>query len=140
MSMNHNVYLPDEISERAKAAELNLSGLLRAAVIDALDRRDALEGARDGMVGQNIDIDHQDGRALQLRFTGKHVAGGTIDVYLTDNGTVVLVFADDYETFKDVALFCKWAADKHRHNFGPHGESTIRDAMTALGGRTVIDL
>ena len=23
---------------------------------------------------------------------------------------------------------------------GPHGESTIRDAMTALGGRTVIDL
>jgi hypothetical protein len=37
--MNHNVYLPDEISERAKAAELNLSRLLRDAVTDELKRR-----------------------------------------------------------------------------------------------------
>lgn len=35
--MNHNVYLPDEISERAKKAGINLSAALRSAVLEELE-------------------------------------------------------------------------------------------------------
>ncbi|SDT38720.1 type II toxin-antitoxin system CcdA family antitoxin [Microlunatus soli] len=34
-----NVYLPDDLAERARAAELNVSALARSAIEDALDQR-----------------------------------------------------------------------------------------------------
>jgi len=34
-----NVYVPDELAERAKAAELNVSALAQAAIADELQRR-----------------------------------------------------------------------------------------------------
>jgi post-segregation antitoxin (ccd killing protein) len=134
-----SVYLSEDLRKRADEAGINLSATLRDALETELDRQDTLAAAQDGMVQQNVDIDAQDGRALRLRFTGKRVAGGKVDVYLTDDGKVVFVFADDYDTFQNVDAFLKWALDKHRYNFGA-GEKTIREAVTTLGGRTVIDL
>ena len=34
-----NVYVPDELAERAKAADLNVSALAQAAIADELQRR-----------------------------------------------------------------------------------------------------
>ncbi|MFI5605827.1 type II toxin-antitoxin system CcdA family antitoxin [Amycolatopsis sp. NPDC051903] len=34
-----NVYVPDELAERVKAADLNVSALVQAALADALQRR-----------------------------------------------------------------------------------------------------
>ncbi|WP_219417961.1 type II toxin-antitoxin system CcdA family antitoxin [Pseudonocardia nigra] len=34
-----NVYIPDELAERAKAAKVNLSALVQAAIADELQRR-----------------------------------------------------------------------------------------------------
>jgi post-segregation antitoxin (ccd killing protein) len=34
-----NVYIPDELAEQAKSAELNISALTQAAIADALQRR-----------------------------------------------------------------------------------------------------
>ncbi|WP_106178973.1 type II toxin-antitoxin system CcdA family antitoxin [Prauserella shujinwangii] len=70
-----NVYLPDELAERAKSAELNVSALAQAAIADALQRRatdawlaalpeprgtvshraalDALDEARDECAGES---------------------------------------------------------------------------------------
>lgn len=67
------MYVPDELARRAKAAELNVSALVQAAIVDELQRRatdswlanlpvprrtvshdaalDALEGARSEMDG-----------------------------------------------------------------------------------------
>jgi post-segregation antitoxin (ccd killing protein) len=69
-----NVYIPDELAERAKSAELNISALAQAAIADELQRRatdawlaslpaprgavshsaalDALDDARDELGGQ----------------------------------------------------------------------------------------
>jgi post-segregation antitoxin (ccd killing protein) len=138
--MNHNVYLPDEISERARAAELNLSGLLRGAVIDELDRIDTLEAAQDGMSEQTVDVEDRNGESLRLRFTGKYITGRDPDVYLTDEGKVVLVFEEAYETFDDVEDFSDWVANEDRNNLGGSSEEVVREAVAALGGRIVIDL
>jgi hypothetical protein len=138
--MNHNVYLPDEISERARAAELNLSGLLRGAVIDELDRIDTLEAAQDGMTEQTVDVEDRRGESLRLRFTGKYITGSDPDVYLTDEGKVILVFEEEYETFDDVDDFSDWVANEDRNNLGGSSEDVVREAVAALGGRIVIDL
>jgi len=34
-----NIYVPDELAERAKAAELNISALAQAAIADELQRQ-----------------------------------------------------------------------------------------------------
>lgn len=69
-----NVYIPDELAERAKSADLNVSALAQAAIADELQRRatdawlaslpeprgtvshravlDALEAARDELAGE----------------------------------------------------------------------------------------
>jgi post-segregation antitoxin (ccd killing protein) len=137
--MNHNVYLPDEISERAKAAGLNLSGLLRIAVTDELDRLTALEQARDGMSPQNVDVDSGD-ESLRLRFTGKNIAGTDPDIYLTNDGKVVLVWDDGYDTFDDVDAFSDWVSAPHRRRLYRDSEEAVTRALAELGGRRVVDL
>lgn len=140
--MNHNVYLPDPISERAKAAGLNLSGLLRTAVIDELDRQEALAEAQDGMTLQTVDIEGEVGDApRRLRFTGKHISSGDgLGVYLTNEGKVILADDEDYTVFDDVEEFSTWVADERRDNLGQHQEEVITDAVAGVGGREVIDL
>lgn len=143
--MNHNVYLPDEISERIKRAkdagtEVNLSGLLREAVTDELDRLDALEQAKDGMVRQTVDVQDRDG-AVRLRFTGKLIVGyGIPFVYLTEDGKVVLVWGEGYDTFDDVDEFQDWVSDPDRNVISAPGEEIVASALGALGGRRVVDL
>lgn len=142
--MNHNVYLPDEISERAKAASLNLSGLLRTAVTDELERLDELAAARDGMTEQNVDVDPDEGALLRLRFTGKCIgsAGYRLsEIYLTDEGKVIVTWEDgDYTVYDDVEEFTEWVNNPMRDNLGRDAEEALGNALAEVGGRVVIDL
>jgi post-segregation antitoxin (ccd killing protein) len=135
------VYLPDETGKAAKAADLNFSRLLRDAVLEELRRLDELADARGGMTEQTIDLEDRNGDPLRLRFEGKAVAGTDPDVYLTTNGTVVVVFEDEYETFDDVEAFSDWVSDwQHRNNHGQSREAVLQDAVAQLGGRRVVDI
>jgi post-segregation antitoxin (ccd killing protein) len=65
------VYLPDEIGKQAKAAEINLSGLLRAAVGDELARQETIRkaiGEQPGII--ELQLEDKDGRSYSGRFTG----------------------------------------------------------------------
>jgi hypothetical protein len=93
--MNITVYLPDEVGERAKAAELPLSRLLRDAVISELDRRTAM--TRTLVLSETHELDLQDGegRAYTGRITGAMLALESdkhhhAEVYLTDDERVIL--------------------------------------------------
>ena len=138
--MNHTVYLPDELSERIKDVDLNLSRLFRDAVTEALEAQDRLAAAQDGMTEERIDIDtNTDDGTVQLRFTGKRIAGMDPDVYLTDEGKVVLV--ESYDTFDDVEDFVDWVtAPEERNNLGRESEQTVAAAAEALGGPRVVQL
>lgn len=145
-TMNRNVYLPDDIDERAKAAGLNLSGLLRQAVITELDRLDTLTAARDGMTEQTIDLEDEDGNPVRLRFTGKHITGPDPNVYLHHEGKIIVVLDGGYqmteafEEFDDLDEFSEWVADEQRSTLGREREATLNEAVGMLGGRRVIDL
>jgi hypothetical protein len=141
----HNVYLPDEVSKRVKEAqkagkEINLSGLLREAVTGALKRQEALDKAVVGMTEQHVDLNDRDGNLVRLRFTGKSVGDIDPEVFLLDDGRVLVVWEEDYGTFDDVDEFSEWVGDPRRNNLGRSGEESIRTALLEVGGREVIDL
>jgi post-segregation antitoxin (ccd killing protein) len=134
-----SVYISAELRRRADEAGINLSTTLRDALEAELDRRDALEAARDGMTTQLIDLGGVND-CIRLRFTGEHILGPDPDVYRTEEGKVVLVFEEDYNTFDDVEEFADWVADQRRDNLGQRSEGIIWHAVRGLGGRQVVDL
>lgn len=140
--MNHNVYLPDDISEGARAAELNLSRLLRSAVIEELDHLAAIKRARDGMVPQRVKAEDSDG-PVWLRFTGKPVGGDAlagIVIYLTDAGAVIVVEEEGYSRLDSAEDFGHWVEDPHRNNLGRPAEQVLREALLELGQPRVIEI
>lgn len=66
-----NVYVPDELAERAKAADLNISALAQAAIADELQRQatnswlDALPTPR-GTVSHRAVLEALDGAREEL--------------------------------------------------------------------------
>ncbi|MFD2415909.1 type II toxin-antitoxin system CcdA family antitoxin [Amycolatopsis pigmentata] len=66
-----NVYVPDELAERAKAAKLNVSALVQAAIADELQRRatdswlDTLPAPRE-TVSHDAVLDALDGARAEL--------------------------------------------------------------------------
>jgi hypothetical protein len=135
------VYLPDELGARAKDAGLNLSGMLREAVTETLDRRDVLAAARDDMAEQLVET--LDGESpVRLRFTGKQLAGdGDTTVWLLDDGRVLLEDSQSYGTFDDAEAFADWVhAWGPRDNLGASAEEALRGAVSALGIVPVVDL
>ena len=144
--MNHDVYLPDEVSDRIRRAkvagiEVNLSGLLRDAVTDELDRQEALAEARDDMIRMTVDATDREGNQAQLRFTGKLVSEHDPEIYLTDDGKVLLVFDDkDWFSLDSVQEFADWASSEHRAKLSESAERNIAQAVQKTGGKVVIDL
>lgn len=89
--MDITVYLPDELGREAKAAELNLSRLLRDAVTDELTRRKEVEATLKDPQTYEIDIENENGDVYTGRVTGKLlVMGKDVDIYLTDDERVIL--------------------------------------------------
>jgi hypothetical protein len=139
--VNINVYLPDELGQRAKEAQLEFSALLRHAVTEELERRAELEAARDGMVSQEIEAYDRDRNPLLLRFTGKPIGGDVgVQGYLTDEGTVIIVFEEDYTTFDNVDEFSAWVVDPTRNALDRHSEQSLDEIVAELGGRRVVNI
>jgi hypothetical protein len=134
--MNHNVYLPDEISERAKAAELNLSGLLRGAVTDELDRRDAIANTLGDEVEEH-EIELEECTGI---ITGKYLGQTSTDeqIYLSDDERV-LVYDVDRQRIVELedpeTELTDWLSNSSRDD-----QEVIADAMRALGLRPRIRL
>ncbi len=84
--MDITVYLPDEIGERAKAAKLNLSAMLRAAVTAELERMDAMAQTMESAAEITLDLEDSAGRPYKGRFVGREIAE---DVYVTDDERVL---------------------------------------------------
>ena len=84
--MKLNVYLPDDIGARAKAAELNFSGFLRSAIEQELYRLDALAKLEDGMTEHELELEDDDGNNYIGTLIGKQLAE---DVYLTDDDRLI---------------------------------------------------
>ena len=138
--MDITTYLPDELGERAKRADLNFSRLLRGAVADELTRQDDFAAARGAMVGQEVEATDRDGNPLLLRFIGTHVGGGDPGVYLTESGRVVVVWEDEWTQFDDVEDFGTWVNATNRNQLDREGESIVAGALTDLGGRLAVTL
>lgn len=68
-----NVYVPDELSERARAADLNISALTQAAITAALDRVAAQDWLADLPTGSRT-VDHT--AALQALDDARDEFGG----------------------------------------------------------------
>lgn len=108
--MNFNVYLPDELGQRAKDEQLKLSRLLRDAVIKELTRKDAMTAVLGEPSTFEVDMLTEDGAAYTGRIKGKQLieadVAGPFDVYVTEDHRVILYHPDDkmvhtYETVGD---------------------------------------
>jgi post-segregation antitoxin (ccd killing protein) len=72
-----NVYVPDELAERAKAADLNVSALAQAAIADELQRR-ATNSWLDSLPTPRGKVSHSAALAA-LDDARAELAGGTDD-------------------------------------------------------------
>jgi len=87
--MKFNVYLPDEVGDRAKAAEpeLNLSRLLRDAVEEELARRVRVAAMLKDSTEHELALESQEGTRYTGVLTGKQLTeerDGVIVYFTTD--------------------------------------------------------
>lgn len=119
--MKLNVYLPDEIGDRAKAAdpELNLSRLLRAAVEAELDRRERVSTLLTDSVEHELRLSNSEGVPYTGVLTGKLLAVDqkheNLFVYLTaDERLLVYDEAEEaLEQVDDLDELRAWLNDDH---------------------------
>ncbi len=93
--MDITCYLPDEVGQRAKAAELPFSQLLRAAVTEELYRRNAVAQTIEEAEVHQLDLQDNDGRPYIGRLTGTRIGdaggyNGNITVFLADDERVIV--------------------------------------------------
>lgn len=89
--MKVNLYLPDEIGQRAKAAEpeLNLSRLLRDAVEEELRRREHVAAMLVDVEKHELRLHNEQGAPYTGVLTGKLIA------YNENNATSVFLTSDE---------------------------------------------
>ena len=140
---NVTLYLPDELAERFKGtdANLNMSGLLQRALRDELDRRERHAGG--GMELQELEVEGNE--PVTLRFTGRPLAGdGDLDVYLTDDGRVVMVEPESYSVFDDERDFGDFVSQEGgyelRNQLRRSSEVVLGEAAAELGLPRVVEL
>lgn len=93
--MNFNVYLPDDLGQRAKDADLKLSRLLRSAVTRELARREAMSETLGEPTLYEVEME-EDGFPYVGRIEGKLLAeAGIYAIYLAVDGRVIAYQPDD---------------------------------------------
>jgi hypothetical protein len=130
------IYLPDELGQRAKAAGLNLSRLLRSAVTDEFERREQMAKTLSEPETYELGIEDPDGRGYIGRITGKMIAaddslnGAT--AFLTEDQRVIVYHRQRYVELDDpVEELRDWFEDE---------PAEYAAALEALGEKPVIDL
>ena len=137
--MKFNLYLPDQLGERAKELERGrLSFLLQAAVREELERRDAVAETLSDVQTHELAIENEEtGYAYTGRVTGTVIArnySGTQEtrVYLTDDERVLVYDGQNlrYYVLEDpVEELRGWLDDEN-----------YAAALYAIGERPVVDL
>lgn len=137
MRMNINVYLPDDIAQRAKAEQLPLSRMLRDAVTEELKRRAVMAETLTDSQTYEVEIE-TDAGAFTGRIKGKEIAydeRNDVAVYLTDDERVIAYDSTRMQHYQlgdetDLVVDLRgWLSDE-----------AYADAMHALGRKPVIDL
>jgi hypothetical protein len=130
--MNITVYLPDEIGEQAKAADINLSRLLRDAVTAELHRREVLRTMLKESQVHEVAVEDRDGNSFTGRITGRVIAEDEpITVFLTDDERVLVY---------DEKRLAYWEADDPQEDLRDLSDAEYAAAMQALGLDAIIDL
>jgi hypothetical protein len=138
--MNVNVYLPDDLGRRAKAADLPFSQLLQSAVFDELERRAAMSATLNEPQTYEVAIEDRDGGAYTGRITGKEIASGEdrhgnlTQIFLTEDERVLIYDGArmEYSELDFPAQLEDW-----QHDLEP---AVYAEAMAALGLKATIDL
>jgi hypothetical protein len=133
--MKVNAYLPDDLGKRAKEADLPFSQLLRDAVVDELERREAMAATLADPQMFKLEIEDRDGTAYTGRITGKLIAADDrkgVEVYLTEDERVILYDGErrDYWVVHDPQAELEDVLET----------SMYVDVCKALGVEPVIDL
>jgi hypothetical protein len=131
------VYLPDELGERAKKVGLAFSQLLRGAVIEELERMEAMEETLEEVETFEVDIETENLEPAIGRITGALIAQDSegVQAYLTEDERV-LVYDPDHLKVHDVT---DDPAEALQSWFDNDQEAYIV-AMEAIGETPVIDL
>ncbi len=132
--MKHTVYLPNELSARAKAAGLPLSGLLRRAVENELERRTKM--ASTEFQEHLLDLSDPDGREFTGRLPAAKVIAddhGATVVYLAEDGRVIV--HDEQE-----ARYTELSSEPSNELRALLPTDQYIEAMEALGIPAVVDI
>ena len=135
--MNVNVYLPDDLGQRAKDADLPFSQLLREAVRDELRRRETVSETLEQVETYEIGLEDRDGYGYMGRITGKSIAYSEtfgVQVFLTNDERVIVYderHLRHYELSDPVEDLRGWIGNDAAQYFS---------AVEALGEKPVIDL
>jgi len=92
------VYLPDEVAQRAKAQNVNLSRVLRDALTAQFAEEDAVSATLEKVRTVTLELKTEEGRdyrgRMEATLIGKDVVRGT-DVYLRQSGEVITYRSED---------------------------------------------
>ena len=106
--MDITVYLPDEVAQRAKAQNVNLSRVLRDALTTQFAEEDTVSATLEAARTVTLELTTDEGRhyrgRLEAALIGESPSTGTA-VYLRRNGEVITYRAEDrrFSTVADPA-------------------------------------
>jgi hypothetical protein len=99
------VYLPDEVAQRAKAQNVNLSRVLRDALTTQFAEEDAVSATLEQASTVTLELQTDEGRAyrgrMEATLIGEDATTGTA-VYLRRNGEVI-AYREEDRRFRTVA-------------------------------------
>jgi post-segregation antitoxin (ccd killing protein) len=114
------VYLPDEVAQRAKAQNVNLSRVLRDALTAQFTEEDAVSATLEEARTVTLDLQTDEGRAYRGRMEATllgEAADGATAVYVRRSGEVIAYRAKDraFRAVEDPAseLFAVLPADRY---------------------------
>lgn len=93
--MDITIYLPDDIGQRAKAQDVNLSRLLRDALAAQFAEEDAMAKLLEDPQEIKLQLENREGIIYTGRITGTQIAGNDhVEVFLTSRQNVVVYDID----------------------------------------------
>lgn len=137
--MNVNLYLPDELGQQAKEADLPLSQLLRAAVVDELERRAAVSETLKESEVHALDLEDKDGNPYFGRLEGRLIA---YDDSQWTKPVAVFLTTDERLMVHEHEKFNLWEVENDPETVLRDllGDGPFMEAMVALGIKPTIDV
>jgi hypothetical protein len=147
--MNINVYLPDELGERAKKAQVNFSALLRDGVSAELERREARAATLGESTVHEVLVEDENQYPYTARLHGAELVSNEqaeATAYLLDDGRLV-VAAVPHDGEIRLHYYDRTDLDVWQH-FSSESQwlgqwfstGQVVEIMSKLGKRAVVDI